>query len=250
MTPQLRALLVAVGFTVLTGGVLVNVYYPTPASRSVAELRDAGVALGQNLILTCPERLTDQTIKRISRNQPGFLRPGSHYATVARNAQCFNPDGGICITAGGVARVANLEGHLVIVSKRVDLDGGGIDAGDVADGGDSNAIDDSTSFGDCTVVRQADFDAGNGAPWSGGINSILAIPSACVVPNCWTRPDGGWDDNAVVDCKFGGVYAETDGGPRWRGCNVGPGSLAVGAACVPAACSVVSQWPPDPPDWL
>lgn len=61
------------------------------------------------------------------------------------------------------------------------------------------------------------------------------VRSACVVPNCWA--DGGvWDDSAVVDCRY-----SFDGGPGvWRGCNVMHVSEAVGSACVPSECVLVS----------
>lgn len=71
----------------------------------------------------------------------------------------------------------------------------------------------------------------------------VRIAAPCRIPNCWLA-DGGWDDEAVVDCRATGTHGLPDGGPRWNGCNVIPASVAVGAACVPVACSV---WAGDDP---
>lgn len=48
----------------------------------------------------------------------------------------------------------------------------------------------------------------------------------------WVMPDCG-PTRAPVDCLFGGPYSR-DGGPRWRGCNVGRAEFAVGTQCVAA----------------
>jgi len=64
-------------------------------------------------------------------------------------------------------------------------------------------------------------------------------------------PDGGWLDDApegAIDCKFNGPYGLPDGGPRWRGVNVGPREFAVGSQCLPVECSVVSGDVPQ--EWL
>ena len=86
MTPQLRNMLVGVGVFLL-GGIGVYVYTPQPATRSMLELRDAGVLDGQPLVIECPERLTAQTKRRINSAQPGQLRPGQSYARIARTTQ-------------------------------------------------------------------------------------------------------------------------------------------------------------------
>jgi hypothetical protein len=61
-----------------------------------------------------------------------------------------------------------------------------------------------------------------------------------MLPNCYTLPDGGWDDTAVVDCVGTGPYGDGQGGNRWRGCNVTPAAFATGTQCLPVECSVVA----------
>lgn len=77
-----------------------------------------------------------------------------------------------------------------------------------------------------------------------GTHERVRIAPPCRIPNCWTLRDGGWDDSAVVDCRATGPSGLPDGGPRWAGCNVLPAGHAVGAECVPVACSV---WAGDEP---
>ena len=88
MTPQLKAMIVSAG-VFLIGGVAYVVSTPQPATRSMAELRDAGILDGQRLVIVCPERLTKQTKRRIEAKQPGVLRPGQSYARIARPSRCF-----------------------------------------------------------------------------------------------------------------------------------------------------------------
>lgn len=76
-----------------------------------------------------------------------------------------------------------------------------------------------------------------------GAHERVRIAPPCRIPNCWLS-DGGWDDGAVVDCRATGVRGLADGGPRWAGCNVMLAAEAVGAGCVPVACSV---WSGDEP---
>lgn len=70
----------------------------------------------------------------------------------------------------------------------------------------------------------------------------LDAGTECVIPDCRTLLGrGAWDDqHAPVDCLAGGPYAPPDAGPVWRGCTVFRGEYAVGAACLPARCSVVA----------
>jgi hypothetical protein len=68
-----------------------------------------------------------------------------------------------------------------------------------------------------------------------------------MLPNPYTRLDGGWHEIGEVDCRFNGPYAEQDGGPRWRGYNVGPREFSVGTQCLPSACVIVAG---DPVEWL
>jgi hypothetical protein len=251
-------MLVAVGVFVL-GGIGVYVYTPQPATRTMAELRDAGILDGQKFVLTCPERLTKRTINRIKRLQPTALRPKQSYAHVARVAVCFNPDGGNCFRpSDGLVRVTDLEGEVVVPSLRRDLVGTDEDAG-VDEDGEDNTIDDALAYAnsDCEVLTcsQADTaqDAGTftnpyATPFCGALNRLAVQDAPCRLPNCYTLPDGGWDDNAVVDCLATGPYGQMDGGPRWRGCNVTPKSYTQGAACLPTECSVVAGDRPE--DWL
>ena len=76
------------------------------------------------------------------------------------------------------------------------------------------------------------------APLADGGREIVRIAPPCVIPDCWTLADGGWNDRAKVDCEWTGHLGLADGGRRWRGCNAGPAAGSVGARCVPVACSV------------
>lgn len=105
MSPRLRNIVFLVG-TVLAGGVSYTLLTPTPASRTMLELRDAGIMLGQPVVVETPERLTPQAKRRIRDLQPGLLRPRQTYAHVARTARCFGDkflDGGVgnCVRPDG-----------------------------------------------------------------------------------------------------------------------------------------------------
>lgn len=98
MNSKLRNMLVVAGVVTL-GGVSYVLTTPQPATRTMAELRDAGITDGQRFVLTCPERLTQRTKRRI-RDAQGVdaLRPKQSYARVARVAVCFGDqliDGGV-----------------------------------------------------------------------------------------------------------------------------------------------------------
>lgn len=251
MDPKLRAMIVAIGTATLAGGAFV-LYTPQPAARTMAELRDAGVADGQKFVLVCPERLTDVTRRRIGRSQPGVLRPGQKYASVARVAVCFRGDGQLtnCFDAAGALRPGADGGDVVVPSLRQDADGG-LSEDPTDDGsGESNEADDSLVYrqDECQAIRCTSFDAGEPSPFATPfcqrLNRLQAVPPPCVIPNCWL-PDGGWDDNAVVDCR---TTPSSPWGDSYRGCNVLPGQYATGTACLPSACSVVAG--DNPPDWL
>lgn len=278
MTPRLAAMLTLAGVVTLGAGVRVFVYTPQPATRTMLELKDAGILEGQRLVITCPERLTKQTKNRIEANQPGLLRPSQSYGTVTRTARCFNPDGGNCLRpSDGLVRVGSLEAELIIPSMRADLTGtdGGVT---VNDGGDNDDVDDALQFdkAGCVVETCPVFDArvaDGGAldPFGGclgGLNRLALQPLPCMMPNGWGRgADGGWceessclssspagrpcvagDACGVVDCRGIGPYGLPDGGPRWRGFNVTPREYAVGAACVPVECGVAAG--DVPAEWL
>ena len=240
MTPKLRSMIFLVG-TLVLGGVGLRLSTPQPATRSMAELRDADIADGQRFVLTCPERLTQQTRRRINAAQPGALRPKQVYARVHRVSVCFNPDAGNCLRpSDGALRVADMEGDVVVPSLRRDLMGVDLDAGNDADGGE-DSVDDSLQFrlDDCSVTTCPNFDAGDGSNFCSRLNRIALAESPCAIPLC-LGSDGGWDDNAVVDCRATGPYGEQDGGARWRGCNATPSQHTTGAACVPVACGVLA----------
>lgn len=280
MNPKLAVMLVAAGAVTIAVGVRVTVYTPQPATRTMAELRDAGILEGQRLVITCPERLTKQTKNRINANQPGLLRPSQSYGTITRSARCFNPDGGNCMRpSDGLARVGDLEGHLVIPSLRADLSGtdGGVT---VNDGGDNDDVDDAMQFDQAgCVVNTCPMwddlvDAGLRVDPFGGclgpLNSLALQPAPCMIPNGWDRgADGGWceetecldpagpggyrpcapgDTCGEVDCKFTGPLGLADGGARWNGFNAKSREYATGTACVPVVCGVVSG--DVPAEWL
>lgn len=264
MNPKLRAMLVSAGVFLL-GGIGVIVYTPQPAGRTMLELNDAGIKEGQPVVIECPERLTNQTKRRVNVNQPGLLRPKQSYARIARTARCFSPDGGNCIRANdGVARVGDLEAELIIPSLRRNLVGIDLDASvGLNDGGDSDDVDDSLQYDvtGCSLYGCTQYDdlidAGQrpnpfANRYCSALNRLSLVPSPCMIPNGWGRAaDGGWCEEECggpVDCRFGGPYAEQDGGPRWRGFNVGPSQYASGSACVPVECSVVSGDVPQ--EWL
>ncbi|MDX2014179.1 MAG: hypothetical protein SFW67_28530 [Myxococcaceae bacterium] len=233
-------MLVSVGVFTLAG-VGIYVATPQPATRSMAELRDAGITDGQRVVLTCPERLTPRTKRRINDGQPGVLRPKQTYARIARTAVCFNPDGGNCLRpSDGVARVGDLQAELIVPSLRRDMVGLDPDGGE-------DAVDDSFQFrnDDCTLTTCASFDAGDGSNFCGRLNRLRLVDPPCMIPNGW-RADGGWCEEAcgVVDCRM----VESDGGSRWYGFNVMRREQATGSACVPVECSVVAGDVPQ--DWL
>lgn len=253
MNSKLVAMMVTVG-VISVGGVASYVLQtPQPSTRTMLELRDAGLDDGQKFVLVCPERLTGRTKNRIKRLQPTALRPRQSYARIARLAYCFSPDGGNCFNAAtGVPRMANLDGEVVVPSLRRDLTG--TIEGD--DGGEDE-VDDSLQFrfDGCSVLMCPQLDAlilagtfvnPYATPFCGARNRLAAQPLPNMMPLC-IGPDGGWDDNAgepghmaAPDCKFGGPYGKPDGGPEWRGCNSLPAQYASGSACVPVEASVVS----------
>lgn len=256
MNPKLRNMLTLVGVTTL-GGVGFLLYTPQPATRTMADLRDAGINDGQRFVSICPERVTQQTKRRINAIQPGLLRPKQSYAHVARTARCFNPDGGNCFRPSDfLVRVSELEGEGVIPSLRRDLAGVDLDAGVGADdGGDSDDVDDSLQYAlaDCAAVACSTFDAGSlfANPFCNNLNRLMLVASPCMMPNGWGHaPDGGWgeDEFGEVDCKCGGPLGLPDGGPRWRGFNACPTQYSSGTACVPVECNVVGGDVPQ--DWL
>jgi len=251
MNPTLRNMVVGIGTFVLAG-VGFAIFTPQPATRTTAELRDAGIGDGQKMVLFCPERLTKQTIRRINNVQPGVLRPTQSYARVARLGVCFLNDGGTgnCFRAAdsGVL-VGNLEASIIITSLRQYLTGVDLDASvTVDDAGDSSEVDNSFQFSGCYHASCNSFDdlvdagtAINPYPnrFCAALNRLAVQPAPCQLPRC-VGADGGWDDTLVVDCLATGPYGLDDGGARWRGCNVTPTAYSVGSQCIPVECGVVA----------
>ncbi len=258
MTSKLRNMLVGVG-VVLVGSVAVYMSTPQPATRTMADLRDAGITDGQKFVVICPERFDARTRNRINRNQPNVLRPRQRYGHVARVAVCFSPDGGNCFRpSDGRVNIADLEGEVTVPSLRTDMVGTSDDAG-IDDAGEDESVDDAKQYtAQCEMLTcpQADNaeDAGTfsnpyATRFCGALNRLALQPSPCMIPNGW-RSDGGWceEECGIVNCKGVGPYGLPDGGPRWRGFNVTPRDYATGPDCVPVECGV--QAGDVPSEWL
>lgn len=256
MTPKLRTMLVTVGVFIL-GGVGFVLSTPQPATRTMAELRDAGIADGQKFVIICPEHFDARTRNRVNRLQPGVMRPRQRYGRIARVAVCFNPDGGNCFRpSDGRINVSDMEGEVIVPSLRADLVGTVDDAG-VDDAGEDNTVDDAQQYrsDSCAFLTcpQADTaeDAGTfvnpySARFCGALNRLALQPAPNMMPDC-RDGDGGWDDNAgepghiaAPNCKATGPFGLPDGGPRWAGCNSFPREYMQGPACLPVEASVVA----------
>lgn len=261
MNSRLKSMLFLVG-TVVVGGVGFSLYTPQPATRSMAELRDAGIADGQRLVLECPERLEPQTIRRIKRNQPTALRPKQRYARIARVAVCFLDDGGSgnCVRpADGGVLALEMGASVVVPSLRRDLTGVDL-AGGTDDAGEDVEVDDALQFrlDDCRHISCSQYDDAVDAgtrpnPFAnrfcGSLNRLVLVPSPAMLPDC--RDDAGvWDDQAgepghipAPDCRCAlmGPGEPWDGTTyRWCGCNPIPREFAKGAACLPTEFGTVA----------
>lgn len=259
MNSKLQAM-IAVAGAITIGSTIFAMFVPRLPTTTVDELKDAGIADGQKIVLSCPERLTKQTVRRINSIQPGRLRKNQLVARVARIANCFNPDGGNCFKPlDWSVQVSSLEGSIIVPSRRANLNGVDLDAGISAgtDTADSNDVDDSMTIDTtaCVATKCASYDAGGlGLPWTnpcGGQNRLWVEPPPCALPMCWftagavdIATPGTWDDNAgapghnpAPDCK---TTRTLDGGAVWGGCNVIQGAFAVGTQCLPVECSVLA----------
>ena len=240
---NLKRLAVPVGMVATIAGVYFTVYAPTPATQTMANLRDAGWGDGQKLVRVCSEHLTPKAKRRVQRQQPGFLRPQQACAIVARVGACFQEDGGPanCFSPAGVPV---RPGDVFIPSLRFDPDAGVDAAAD--DGGEDDADDSKALLPGCVFVRCADFDAGDvPVPYQdgdlcGGGNRMMALRSPCMVPNCWTKPDGGWDDSATPQCFRPDPFT---GAPVFAGCAPIPAEVASGPDCLPSVCVVDADDP-------
>lgn len=240
MSPRLRNSVLVIGLMAI-GGVTYQLATRQPPDISMVELRDAGAVSERTTrwVAVCPEKITAATARYLRRNGYGEFREGSVHR-IARVVWEYQTD------AGPLA----LNPSLVVTLP-----------GD-ADGGDEeDETDDSFQFrlNDCYRLecnnadgglnelrllgdggfRHARADGGE-VPWCNAGTRRGRVTPPCVIPDCWTLADGGWDDNAVVDCLGTGPYGQLDGGPRWRGCNTAPAQFATGSQCVPVECTVVA----------
>lgn len=241
MNSKLRSLLVGVGVFVV-GGVSFSVYRREPPGQSIANLRDAGLFSERTdrFVLACPEKITQATRNNLRSNGYGTFNVGSIHRIARVVIQHDLPDGGRELVNPSLDVLAN-----------------------DADGGDEeDATDDALQFrsDDCFRLECNDdtdagirelnllpdggarhpFPDGGPRPWCSVATRRGRVMPPCVIPDC-SLVDGGWDDNGPeVDCRGIGPFGISDGGPRWRGCNVTPASFATGAACIPVECSVVS----------
>jgi hypothetical protein len=240
MNSKLRALVASVGLFVV-GGVTYNVFIRTPPGSPITNLRDAGLLSERTdrFVLACPEKITLATRNYLRNNGYGTFAVGSIHRVARVVIEHTLPDGG--------RELVNPSLDVFAVE----------DAGDEED-----ETDDSLQFrtDDCFRLQcNDDSDAGirelnwrpdGGArhplpdggprPWCNVATRRGRITPPCVIPDCWTLPDGGWNDDAVVDCRGTGPFGTQDGGPRWRGCNTTPAQFATGTQCVPVECSVVA----------
>ena len=247
MTPRLRSMTVVIALMSI-GGVTYQLATRQPPDITLDEMRDAG-ANEQRIdrwVAVCPEKITAVTRNYLRRNGYGDFKPGSIHRIARVIWEYQDPDGG---------RTAL---NPSLVSSLIQVDGGALlEDGGVAD--EDAEIDNSNLFrtDDCYRIEcnaipnelRLLSDAGfrhrrvddTEQPWCNAAVRRGRVTPPCVLPNCWTLADGGWDDNAVVDCRGTGPYGEQPGGgPRWRGCNVTPVQFSTGTACLPVECSVVA----------
>jgi hypothetical protein len=241
MNPKLRALVASVGLFVV-GGVTYSVFIRTPPGSPITNLRDAGLFSERTdrFVLACPEKITLATRNYLRNNGYGTFTVGSIHRVARVVIEHTLPDGG-----------------RELVNPSLDVFAAE-DAGDEED-----ETDDSLQFrtDDCfrlecnddtdAGIRELNWRPDGGArhpfpdggprPWCNVATRRGRITPPCVIPDCWTLPDGGWNDDAVVDCRGTGPFGVQPGGaPRWRGCNTTPAQFATGAACVPVECTVVA----------
>ena len=247
MNSKLRSLVVSVGLFIV-GGVSYSVYRREPPGQPVANLRDAGLFSERDdrWVLACPERITTATRNYLRNNGYGTYKPGSIHR-IARVVIQHDLDDG---------------GH-ELVNPSIDLLGSDADGGDEEDETDDALqfrsddcfrleCNDNTDSGirELRLLPDGGFrhmraDGGE-VPWCNAATRRGRITPPCVIPDC-SLPDGGWDDNGPpVDCYGAGPFGNTNGTPRWNGCNVRPTAFVTAAdggvpsQCVPVECSVVS----------
>lgn len=240
MNSKLRSLVVAIGVFVV-GGVSYSVYRREPPGQPIANLRDAGLFSERDdrWVMACPEKITTATRNYLRNNGYGTFKAGSIHRIARVVIEHHLPDGGHELVNPSIDVLSNE------------------DAGDAEDETDDSLqfrsddcfrleCDDDTDGGIRELnwlpdggARHA-FPDGGPRPWCNSATRRGRITPPCVIPDC-SLPDGGWNDNGPeVDCRGTGPFGTQDGGPRWRGCNVGAAQFMTGAACIPVECSVVS----------
>lgn len=250
ISARLRSMMVVVG--VMTGAAVGGGYLLAtrqPPDITMAEVRDAGAVDERTArwVAVCPEKISKRTRNYLRNNGYGDYAEGSIHR-VARVVWQYDSDAGPLV----------LNPSLIVT----------LDAGEDADGGDEeDQTDDALLFrlDDCYRVECNNADGGlnelrlladggfrhmrsdgGEVPWCNSATRRGRVTPPCVIPDCWTLADGGWNDSAVVDCQGTGPFGVQPGGaPRWRGCNVTPAQFSTGAACVPVECSVVAGDPID-----
>lgn len=236
LNPTLKSRLRVAFLAVLVTGASVLVYVREPPGRGIAELRDAGLISERTdrWVLECTEAITPASARYLKRNGYGTFRVGSVHR-IAR----------VIVEHGDAGEVVNAS----LDTFGSDADGGN-EENETDDAVPSqtgctrqecNALPDVLRFLDDGGFRHQREDGGE-APWCGSTVRRGRVPPRCAMPDCFTGPDASWDDNAVVDCKFGPPYAAV---PTWRGCNVGLGSSASGTQCLPVECSLPPGSPID-----
>ena len=247
MNPKLRSLLIGVGVFVV-GGVSFSVYRREPPGQPVANLRDAGLFSERDdrWVMACPEKITAATRNNLRNNDYGTFKVGSIHRIARVVIEHDLDDGGRELVSPSLDVLAN------------DADGG--DPEDETDDALQFRSDDcfrlECNDGTDAGIRELNwlpdggarhpFPDGGPRPWCNVATRRGRLTPPCVIPDCWTLADGGWNDSAVVDCQRTGPFGNQPGGtPRWGGCNVVPAQFSTGSACVPVECSVVAGDPID-----
>lgn len=247
MNSKLRSLVVSVGIFIV-GGVSYSVYRREPPGQPVANLRDAGLFSERDdrWVLACPERITTATRGYLRNNGYGTFKPGSIHRIARVVIQHDLDDGGKELINASIDVLSN------------DADGG--DEEDETDDALQFRSDDcfrlecndpeDSGIRELRLLPDGGFrhmrSDGGEVPWCNVATRRGRVTPPCVIPDC-SLPDGGWDDNGPpVDCYGAGPFGNTNGTPRWNGCNVRPTAFVTAAdggvpsQCVPVECSVVS----------
>lgn len=246
MNNRLRGLISVVA-AISVGGVTYLYATREPPNITMAELRDAGAVSERDArwVFCAPEHLDRKTRNQLRDNGYGEFRVGS----VHRICRVVWQYDGVDVPGFADASVA-LSLSNVFGDAGVDDDAGS----------DENAVSSLAVFSggyrlECNnadgglnelrFLSDGGFryqqDAGVEDPFCSASNRPGRVTPPCVVPDCWTRPDGGWDDTAVVDCLGMGRF----GVPVWAGCAVMPASISSGTQCVPVECVVSGNEPID-----